>query len=70
MILGAAIYVCGLYLASASNSAGILSSLRAGPQIMIWAIWSATGMFFNYYTIALFSWLALGVLLGNLIQRR
>ena len=73
MLLGAAIYFYGLYLAGASAPiAIIITSLvpLIGQAYWIWVIWTTTGVFFNSYLIAFLSWIALGVLLGNIVERR
>lgn len=73
ILLAVALYVYGLYLASLFGSAAIvlLSFVPLVGQVyLIWSIWGATGTFFSTYTIAILSWIALGVLLGNVVQRR
>jgi hypothetical protein len=68
-----AIYIYGLYLAgTAGSTASFLTSLvpLIGQIYLMWSIWSATGVFFNSYTIAFLCWVALGVLLGNVLQMR
>jgi hypothetical protein len=71
MLLGAAIYLYGLYLAGEFGSTALLLVSFVpviGQGFLIWSMWSVTGAFFNSYTIALLSWFALVILLGNLVR--
>jgi hypothetical protein len=73
LLLAVGIYLYGLYLAGESGTIALLLIAfvpLVGQAFLIWLVWSATGVFFNYYVIALLSWIALGVLLGNVVQRR
>jgi hypothetical protein len=76
LLLSAAIYLYGIYLAAESGAVSLLLYSfvpLVGQAFLTWSMWSATGMFFNSYTIAVLSWVALGAVLGNLAnlaQRR
>jgi hypothetical protein len=73
MLLGAVIYVYGLYLAETLDVFPfVLISFvpLIGQVYLVWLFWSITGVFFSWYTISIFIWLAFGVLLGTLVERR
>jgi hypothetical protein len=71
LLLAVAIYGYGIYLAGAYDVSPICSLIPiAGQVCLIWAIWSSTGAFFNFYTIACLCWLALAIFVGNVAERR
>jgi hypothetical protein len=61
-LLGLGIYVFTLYLAYLTSFVAILLTFIfpfLGQLYWIWALWSATGVFFNPLTIACLAWLGL-----------
>jgi hypothetical protein len=64
-LLGLGIYIFCLYLAYLTSFVAILLTLIfpvLGQLYWIWAVWMATGVFFNPLTIACLTWLGLAVL--------
>jgi hypothetical protein len=71
MLLAAVIYGYGIYISGVYGVSLACSSIPVvGQFCLIWAIWSATGAFFNFYTIACLCWLTLAIFVGNVAERR
>jgi hypothetical protein len=69
-LLGFGIYIFTLYLAYSTSFISLLGTLIFpffSQLFWVWAIWSATGVFFNLLTLLCLAWIALaGVVFGSI----
>jgi hypothetical protein len=71
-LLGLGIYLFTLYLAYLTSFPSLLMTLFfpfLAQLYWIWALWSATGVFFNLLTALCLGWIVLAVVTFGLVSR-